>query len=74
MALFKILKSNDSCVLLRRIEGSTLKVMDIEGDTIYMGYDDEKALEVFDSYDINAVRKQKEELFSQWLKTNAQPF
>lgn len=72
--IYELLNRNSNCVLLHRIEGSQYKVMDIEGDTIYMGFDPDKALEVFDSYDINKVRKEKENNFEQWLTRFAQPF
>lgn len=72
--IYNLLNRNSNCVLLQRIEGSQYKVMDIEGDTIYMGFDPDKALEVFDSYDINKVRKEKEKNFEQWLTRFARPY
>lgn len=72
--IYELLNRNSNCVLLRRIEGNQYKVMDIEGDTIYMGFDSNKALGVFDSYDINKVRKEKENNFEQWLMRFARPY
>lgn len=72
--IYVLLNRNSNCVILQRIEGSQYKVMDIEGDTIYMGFDSNKALEVFDSYDMNKVRKEKESNFEQWLKRFARPY
>lgn len=72
--IYVLLNRNSNCVLLQRIEGSQYKVMDIEGDTIHMGFDSSKALEIFDSYDINKVRKEKENNFEQWLKRFTRPF
>ena len=72
--IYVLLNRNSNCVILQRIEGSQYKVMDIEGDTIYMGFDSNKALEVFDSYDMNKVRKEKESNFEQWLKRLARPY
>lgn len=72
--IYVLLNRNSNCVILQRIEGSQYKVMDIEGDTIYMGFDSNKALEVFDSYDMNKVRKEKESNFKQWLKRFARPY
>ena len=72
--IYVLLNRNSNCVILQRIEGSQYKVMDIEGDTIYMGFDSNKALEDFDSYDMNKVRKEKESNFEQWLKRFARPY
>lgn len=72
--IYVLLNRNSNCVILQRIEGSQYKVMDIEGDTIYMGFDSNKALEVFDTYDMNKVRKEKESNFEQWLKRFARPY
>lgn len=72
--IYVLLNRNSNCVILQHIEGSQYKVMDIEGDTIYMGFDSNKALEVFDSYDMNKVRKEKESNFEQWLKRFARPY
>lgn len=72
--IYVLLNRNSNCIILQRIEGSQYKVMDIEGDTIYMGFDSNKALEVFDSYDMNKVRKEKESNFEQWLKRFARPY
>jgi hypothetical protein len=72
--IYELLNRNSNCVLLQRIEGSQYKVMDIEGDTIYMGFDPDKAHEVFDSYDINKIRKEKEKNFEHWLTRFARPF
>ena len=72
--IYELLNSNSNCVLLQRIDGGQYKVMDIEGDTIFMGFDPDKALETFDAYDINKVRKEKENNFEQWLKRFARPY
>ena len=72
--IYVLLNRNSNCVLLQRIEGSQYKVMDIEGDTIFMGFDSNKALEIFDSYDINKVRKEKEKNFEHWLARCTRPF
>jgi hypothetical protein len=72
--IYELLNRNSNCVLLHRIEGSQYKVMDIEGDTIYMGFDPDRAFEVFDSYDINKIRKEKEKNFEHWLTRFARPF
>lgn len=72
--IYVLLNRNSSCVLLQRIDGSQYKVMDIEGDTIYMGFDSGKALEIFDSYDMNKVRKEKEKNFEQWLTRFTRPY
>lgn len=71
--IFKILKRNNDCVLLKKDMpmGSSHQIMyqvrDIENDIIYMGYSYESAEKMFDSYDINKVRQERKEVFEDWL-------
>ena len=66
--LFQLLGRNSNCVLLKRLDSFSFKVIDIENDTIYIGSDKAKAEEIFASFDINEVREQKEKLLAEWLK------
>lgn len=70
--MFKILEQKEDCVLLKRNDSISFKVMDIESDVIYIGKDIDKATEIFRNYDINEVRKEKEEIFYKWLEEYAQ--
>lgn len=72
MVKFRILSKNDNCVLLQNITDGRYKVRDIENDDIYIGSDFEHAKELFESYDINKVRKERKDMFEQWLKEFAQ--
>ena len=71
--IFKIQDRNKDCVLLIKSMPNTSphqvmwQVRDIENDIIYMGYDFNKAREVFDSYDISKVRKERKKAFEDWL-------
>lgn len=67
---YKIINRNDTCVLLER--RGIYKIIDIESDTIYIGTDEEKALKVFNEYDIEEVRKRRKEIFEHWLEINAE--
>lgn len=71
---FKILNINESCVLLRKSRGDLMffKVVDVENDTIYMGYDEETAKKVYEEYDITKVREERKETFKNWLKEFAE--
>ena len=71
---FKILNINESCVLLQKNRGDLMffKVVDVENDTIYMGYDEETAKKVSEEYDITKVREERKETFKNWLKEFAE--
>lgn len=71
---FKILSINESCVLLQKNHGELMffKVVDVENDTIYMGYDEETAKKVYEEYDITKVREERKETFKNWLKEFAE--
>lgn len=43
------------------------QVRDIENDVVYMGYSHSGALSFFEKYDIDKVRKEREEVFEDWL-------
>lgn len=72
MQKYKIIKQKKDCVLLMQIkQDNTVKYMvkDIEGDIVYINFDDLRgAEEFFRKYDLEAIRAQKKELFEQWLK------
>lgn len=76
MQKFKILKKKKDCVLLMQIkQDSTVKYMvkDIEGDIVYMNYDNlDGAEKAFDRYDLEQIRSDKKRLFEQWLKDFAE--
>ena len=76
MQKFKIIKQKEDCVLLMQIKmANSVKYMvkDIEGDIVYMNYDDLKsAEEYFEAYDLEAVRAEKKKLFEDWLKEFAE--
>ena len=71
--IFKILKRKEDCILLKKdmpLESPhrvMYQVRDIENDIIYMGYSYESAVDMFNSYDINKVRKERKEVFEDWL-------
>lgn len=71
---FKILNINESCVLLQKNRGDLMffKVVDVENDTIYMGYNEETAKKVYEEYDITKVREERKETFKNWLKEFAE--
>jgi hypothetical protein len=72
---YKIIEQKADCVLLYKPVGNSAKyiVKDIEGDIIFMGYDDlELAKREFDSYDLEEVRRTKKEEFIKWLNEHAE--
>ena len=72
MQKFKIIKRKKDCVLLMQTKmNNSVKYMikDIEGDIVYMNYDDlRSAEEFFEKYDLEEVRAEKKKLFEDWLK------
>ena len=76
MQKFKIIKQKADCVLLMQIKGdNTVKYMikDIEGDIVYMNYDNLKgAEEFFRKYDLAKIKAEKKKLFEDWLKEFAE--
>lgn len=69
MPKFKLLKRNENCVLLEyKRERGRYMVRDIENDILYTGWSYEKAEKMFDSYDINEVRKQRAEQLERWME------
>lgn len=76
MQKFKIIKRKKDCVLLMQIKmDNSVKYMvkDIEGDIVYMNYDDlRSAEEFFEGYDLEEVRAEKKKLFEDWLKEFAE--
>lgn len=74
MKRYKILAKSSSAVLLRINNTATemFKVLDVEEEVIYLGSDSERAMNIFNSYNIEEVRKTRKELFERWLKENAE--
>lgn len=76
--MFKILEQKADCVLLKKdlplSEAHQVKyfVRDIENDIIYSGYDYNQAEKVFNDYDINKVRKERKDVFLEWLNEFAE--
>ena len=72
--LYNLLNQKEDCVLLVRNseDGDFYKVIDVESDTVYMGYDKSRATKLFESYDLETVRKEKKRLFYKWLENNAE--
>lgn len=74
MKRYKILAKSSSAVLLKINNTATemFKVLDVEEEVIYLGSDSERAMNIFNSYNIEEVRKTRKELFERWLKENAE--
>lgn len=76
MQKYKILKKKKDCVLLMQIkQNNTVKYMvkDIEGDIVYMNYDNlDGAEKAFERYDLEQIRSDKKRLFEQWLRDFAE--
>lgn len=71
--IYKIMERKEDCVLLKKDMPDTsphsimFQVRDIENDIIYMGYIYDEAVKVFKEYDIKKVRKERKEVFLEWL-------
>jgi len=76
MQKFKIIKQKEDCVLLMQIKKSNIvkyMIKDIEGDIVYMNFDNLKgAEEFFRKYNLEAIRAQKKKIFEDWLKEFAE--
>lgn len=77
--LYKILNRKKDCVLLMKVNSPAVdshqimyQVRDIENDVIYMGYIHDEAERVFNDYDINKVRKERKDVFLEWLNEFAE--
>jgi hypothetical protein len=63
----------EDCVLLRKEMPDSsphpvmFQVRDIENDIIYMGYVYDEAEKIFEGYDIKKVRKERKDVFLEWL-------
>ena len=69
---YRIVKRNENCVLLQHTESNRYKVRDIENDDICITYDKEHAERIFNEYDIQKIREEKEKGFEAWLKEFAE--
>ena len=71
--IYKIMERKEDCVLLKKDMPDTsphsvmFQVRDIENDIIYMGYIYDEAFKVFKEYDIKKVRKERKDVFLEWL-------
>lgn len=71
--IYKIMNRKADCVLLRKEMPDSsphpvmFQVRDIENDIIYMGYTYDEAEKIFEEYDINKVRKERKDVFLEWL-------
>ena len=76
MQKFKIIKRKKDCVLLMQIKSNNnvkYMVKDIEGDIVYMNFNDlDRAEEFFEKYDLEEVRAEKKKLFEDWLRDFAE--
>jgi hypothetical protein len=67
------MERKEDCVLLKKDMPDTsphsvmFQVRDIENDIIYMGYIYDEAVKVFKEYDIKKVRKERKDVFLEWL-------
>jgi hypothetical protein len=68
--MLKLVSSKKDCVIVFNTETSAYKVVDIELDVICMTKDYDKAENVFNNYDIEAVRRERKAMFDKWLKDN----
>lgn len=66
--MFDLIKRSRSSVLLKYINEERYIVKDIENDIICSTTDYETAERMFNGYDINKVRKDREVIFEEWLK------
>lgn len=69
---YKVIKRNENCVLLQHTASNRYKVRDIENDDICITYDREHAERIFNEYDIQKIREEKEKGFEAWLKEFAE--
>lgn len=71
--IYKIMDRKADCVLLRKEMPDSsphpvmFQVRDIENDIIYMGYTYDEAVKIFGEYDIKKVRKERKDVFLEWL-------
>lgn len=71
--IYKIINRKEDCVLLRKEMPDSnphpvmFQVRDIENDIIYMGYVYNEAEKIFEEYDIKKVRKERKDVFLEWL-------
>ena len=71
--IYKIMNRKADCVLLRKEMPDSsprpvmFQVRDIENDIIYMGYVYDEAVKIFEEYDIKKVRKERKDVFLEWL-------
>jgi hypothetical protein len=72
MKKLKLLEQKNDCVLVLNTETKVYKVIDIESDLICMTRDYNNALNCFNSYDIEEVRKEKKKIFTKWLKESTE--
>ena len=76
--IYKIINRKEDCVLLRKEMPDSsphpvmFQVRDIENDIIYMGYVYNEAEKIFEGYDINKVRKERKDVFLEWLNEFAE--
>lgn len=75
--IYKIMERKEDCVLLRKEMPDSsphpvmFQVRDIENDIIYMGYTYDEAEKIFEEYDIKKVRKERKDVFLEWLNEYA---
>ena len=75
--IYKIMNRKADCVLLRKEMPDSsphpvmFQVRDIENDIIYMGYTYDEAEKIFEEYDIKKVRKERKDVFLEWLNEYA---
>lgn len=76
MTKFRIIKRKADCVLLMQCQQSNrvkYMVKDIEGEIIYMNFDNLKGAEkAFEEYDLEKVRAEKKRIFGEWLRDFAE--
>lgn len=76
MQKFKIIKRKEDCVLLMQIKSNNdvkYMVKDIEGDIVYINFNDlKRAEEAFESYDLERIKAEKKKIFEEWLKEFAE--
>ena len=71
--IYKIINRKEDCVLLKKEMPDSsphsvmFQVRDIENDIIYMGYIYNEAEKIFEEYDIKKVRKERKDVFLEWL-------
>ena len=68
MIKYRILKRNDNCVFLQSLKDFSYKIRDMENFDVFIGHDYDRALEVFNTHNLEELHAEQKKQLEKFLQ------